>query len=139
MKELFGIFKIRKIVLAAADIFIVGVTALMSNFILSFFKLGIDETNILVSVAVSSICCIGALMITGAYSKLWRYFNGKDYLSCLYGALIGIFASAVMIYIADGSIYPAFSILHLILLCIGICFFRYLFKTAFIILLMYNE
>ena len=132
MKELFGIFKIRKIVLAAADIFIVGVTALMSNFILSFFKLGIDETNILVSVAVSSICCIGALMITGAYSKLWRYFNGKDYLSCLYGALIGIFASAVMIYIADGSIYPAFSILHLILLCIGICFFRYLFKTAFI-------
>ena len=132
MMELFGIFKIRKAVLAAADLFFVGVSALIANFILSFHGKEIEEASLVISVAVSSICCIGGLMIAGAYSKLWRYFNRKDYLSCIYGVVIGIVSSAAIVYMISGTFYPAFSLIHTFILICVICLFRYLFKTTFI-------
>ena len=71
-------------------------------------------------------------MITGAYSKLWRYFNHRDYLSCVYGAIIGIVASSAIIYMIDESFYPAFSLLHMGIFIFSICLFRYLFKRTMI-------
>lgn len=134
MKKLLGIFKIRKLILAGADLFFVGVSALIANFLLSFRSLDIEESTLVILVAVSSMCCIGSLMIAGAYSKLWRYFNSRDYLSCVYGVIIGIVASSAIVYIIDNTFYPAFSILHIgILICL-ICLFRYLFKTTLITL-----
>ena len=94
MKEMCRNFKCRKVILAFADAFIISMAALIANFILSFAGEALDESSIIVSIAVSSICCIGSLLITGAYSRLWRYFNRKDYLTCVYGAIVGIFASA---------------------------------------------
>ena len=132
MKDLFKIFKVRKTILAAADMFFVGVSALIANFILSFRNMEIEESALIISVAVSSICCIGGLLITGAYSKLWRYFNRKDYLSCVYGVIIGIVASTAIVYMIDNSFYPAFSIMHTAVLICAVCLFRYLFKTTFI-------
>ena len=132
MKELCKNFKCRKIILAFADAFIISIAALIANFILSFVGRALDESWIIISIAVSSICCIGSLLITGAYSKLWRYFNRKDYLTCIYGAIVGIVVSASIVYIISSEIYPLYTFLHLLLLTIGICAFRYLFKCTFI-------
>ncbi|WP_295074996.1 nucleoside-diphosphate sugar epimerase/dehydratase [Ruminococcus sp.] len=132
MKDLFKIFKVRKTILAAADMFFVGVSALIANFILSFRNMEIEESDLIISVAVGSICCIGGLLITGAYSKLWRYFNRRDYLSCVYGVIVGIAASTAIVYMIDNSFYPAFSIMHTAVLICAVCLFRYLFKTTFI-------
>ena len=132
MKDLFKIFKVRKMILAAADVFIVGVSALIANFLLSFRGMEIEESSLVISIAVSSICCIGGLLITGAYSKLWRYFNRRDYLSCVYGVIVGVVSSAAIVYMIDTSFYPAFSIMHIAILILGVCLFRYLFKTTFI-------
>ena len=132
MKELCRNFKCRKVILAFADAFIISIAALIANFILSFFGKGLDESSISVSIAVSSICCIGSLLITGAYSRLWRYFNRKDYLTCVYGAIVGIFASASIVYIISRTLYPLYTMLHLIILTFGICLFRYMFKCTFI-------
>lgn len=132
MKNLLGIFKIRKVILAGADLFFVGVSALIANFLLSFRRHGVDESTLVILIAVSSMCCIGGLIIAGAYSKLWRYFNRKDYLSCVYGVIIGIAASSAIVYIIDNSFYPAFSVLHMIILICSVCLFRYLFKTTLI-------
>ena len=132
MKNLLGIFKIRKVILAGADLFFVGVSALIANFLLSFRSHGVDESTLVILIAVSSMCCIGGLIIAGAYSKLWRYFNRKDYLSCVYGVIIGIAASSAIVYIIDNSLYPAFSVLHMIILICSVCLFRYLFKTTMI-------
>ena len=132
MKDLFKIFKVRKAILAAADVFIVGVSALIANFLLSFREMEIEESSLVISIAVSSICCIGGLLISGAYSKLWRYFNRRDYLSCVYGVIVGVVASSAIVYMIDTSFYPAFSIMHIAVLILGVCLFRYLFKTTFI-------
>ena len=132
MKDLFKIFKVRKMILAAADVFIVGVSALIANLLLSFREMEIEESSLVISIAVSSICCIGGLLISGAYSKLWRYFNRRDYLSCVYGVIVGVVSSAAIVYMIDTSFYPAFSIMHIAILILGVCLFRYLFKTTFI-------
>ena len=134
MKYFFSSFKCRKIVLAVADVFIICVAALIANFILSFWGKEIDESRLIVSGAVSSICCIGGLFISGAYSRMWRYFNRKDYLTCIYGSIVGIVVAASIVYISDNTFYPLYSAFHLVLLTIGICLFRYLFKSAFITL-----
>ena len=134
MKELFRNFKCRKIILAGADVFIIWIAALITNFILSFCGADIDASKLIVSGAVSTICCTGSLLITGAYSKMWRYFNMKDYLACIYGAIVGIVVSASIVYIIDSSFYPLYSFLHLIFIILGICIFRYLFKCTFITL-----
>ena len=134
MKYFFSSFKCRKIVLAVADVFIICVAALIANFILSFWGKEIDESRLIVSGAVSSICCIGGLFISGAYSRMWRYFNRKDYLTCIYGSIVGIVVAASIVYIIDNTFYPLYSAFHLVLLTLGICLFRYLFKSAFITL-----
>lgn len=134
MKHFFSSFKCRKIVLAVADVFIICVAALIANFILSFWGKEIDESRLIVSGAVSSICCIGGLFISGAYSRMWRYFNRKDYLTCIYGSIVGIVVAASIVYIIDNTFYPLYSAFHLVLLTLGICLFRYLFKSAFITL-----
>jgi len=134
MRELFKSFKCRKIVLAISDFFIVCVAALMANFVLSLFGKDIEETKLVVNIAVSAICCIGGLLITGAYSKLWRYFNKKDYLACVYGAVVGIVVAASIVYIIDNSFFPVYTLLHAFFLITGICLFRLLFKSTFITL-----
>lgn len=132
MKELCRNFKCRKIILAFADAFIISMAAPIANFILSFAGKSLDKSTITASMAVSSICCIGSLLITGAYSRLWRYFNRKDYLTCIYGAIVGIFASASIVYIISSTLYPLYTFVHLVLLTFGICLFRYMFKCTFI-------
>ena len=134
MKEFFRSFKCRKIVLAVADVFIVCISALIANFILSFWGRELDAARLIVSGAVSSICCIGGLFITGAYSRMWRYFNRRDYLTCIYGSVVGIVVSASIVYIIDKSFYPLYTLLHLCIMAAGVCLFRFFFKTAFITL-----
>ena len=134
MKEFFRSFKCRKIVLAVADVFIVSISALIANFILSFWGRELDAARLIVSGAVSSICCIGGLLITGAYSRMWRYFNRRDYLTCIYGSVVGIVVSASIVYIIDKSFYPLYTLLHLCIMAAGVCLFRFFFKTAFITL-----
>ncbi|WP_297955463.1 nucleoside-diphosphate sugar epimerase/dehydratase [uncultured Ruminococcus sp.] len=134
MKEFFRSFKCRKIVLAVADVFIVCISALIANFILSFWGRELDAARLIVSGAVSSICCIGGLLITGAYSRMWRYFNRRDYLTCIYGSVVGIVVSASIVYIIDKSFYPLYTLLHLCIMAAGVCLFRFFFKTAFITL-----
>ena len=134
MKDLMRNFKCRKIVLAVADVFIICVAALIANFILSFAGREIDESKLIVSIAVSAICCVGGMTIAGAYHKLWRYFNSKDYLTCVYGSVVGIVGSAAIVYMIAGSFYLIYSLLHLALIIIGVCLFRFLFKSTFITL-----
>lgn len=134
MKELFKRFRYRKVILAFADAFIVAVAALAANLILYFADMEIREEGVIISIGVSTICCVGGLFITGAYSKLWRYFNRSDYLTCVYGVMIGIAASASLVYITTGKASIWYTALHAFLVMTGVCLFRFLFKNTFITL-----
>ena len=125
-------FSVRKIILALADAFIVVVASLISNFILTPLGHSLSTRDLAVSMVVSVFTCFAWLNIAGAYNKLWRYFNGKDYLLCLYGVLGGVATEFIIFYLFSGECYILYTLLHALITVIGISLFRYLFKDAFI-------
>ncbi|MBQ9957061.1 MAG: polysaccharide biosynthesis protein, partial [Ruminococcus sp.] len=127
MKAIIQNFKFRKIALVIADAFIIAISSMITGFIVAE-----DRKVIGISVVISTICCLLALFVCGAYSKLWRYFKSKDYLSCVYGVIIGISLSCLIYAVVQNEIYLTYSIIHAVISIIGICLFRYLFKTTFI-------
>ena len=132
MKELVKKFQFRKIVLAVADGFIVVIAALLSNFVLTEFGYGITQHNMVISITVSVFCCVAAQYMFGAYSKLWRYFNAKDYLSCVYGIATGILAASIFVYVIRGNLPVLYAVLHGVTAIIGVCLFRFAFKQTFV-------
>ncbi|HBB71452.1 MAG TPA: polysaccharide biosynthesis protein [Ruminococcus sp.] len=132
LKYIFKKFKYRKAALAIADAFIIAIAALISNYTLTLFNNGISTKMLLSCIAISVITCLATLALCGAYNKLWRYFNRKDYLSCIYGILIGITAAALFTYILHGSTSFSFALLHASISMLGISMFRFIFKTTFI-------
>lgn len=132
MKELVQKFRFRKIILAIADAFIVVVAALISNFVLSLWNHGVSQHIMVISITVSVFCCIMSLFMFGAYNKMWRYFSWKDYLSCVYGIVVGMAASCIFVYVIRGHIPMLYPILHCIITILGVCLFRMLFKQTFI-------
>lgn len=132
MKELVKKFQFRKIVLAVADGFIVVIAALLSNFVLTEFGYGITQHSMVISITVSVFCCVAAQFMFGAYSKLWRYFNAKDYLSCVYGIATGILAASIFVYVIRGNLPVLYAVLHGVTAIIGVCLFRFAFKQTFV-------
>ena len=132
MKELVKKFQFRKIVLAVADGFIVVIAALLSNFVLTEFGYGITQHNMVISITVSVFCCVAAQFMFGAYSKLWRDFNAKDYLSCVYGIATGVLAASIFVYVIRGNLPVLYAVLHGVTAIIGVCLFRFAFKQTFV-------
>ncbi len=132
MKQHLKLFKYRKIALAVADAFIIIIAGVLSNYVLLALHDGITHRQLLISSLCSVITCLLGLGLCGAYNKLWRYFNSKDYLSCVYGVLIGITVSCIFTYILKGTLPFRYVLLHTTVSIIGICLFRYIFKATFL-------
>ncbi|WP_295218792.1 nucleoside-diphosphate sugar epimerase/dehydratase [Ruminococcus sp.] len=132
MKELVKKFQFRKIVLAVADGFIVVIAALLSNFVLTELGHGITQHSMVISIIVSVFCCVAAQFVFGAYGKLWRYFNAKDYLSCVYGIGTGILAASIFVYVIRGNLPVLYAVLHGLTAIAGVCLFRFAFKQTFV-------
>lgn len=75
MKKLIQKFRYRKMILAVADAFIIVISALLADFLLSNFGNWLGVSDLRISMAVSVCCCGACLMLAGAYNKLWRYFK----------------------------------------------------------------
>ena len=125
-------FKCRKAALAAADASIIAVAGLIVNYVLLALHAGISHRQLIHSIILSVITCIGGMLICGAYHKLWRYFDRKDYLCCVNGTLIGITVSCIFTYVLKGEVPLLYACLHAALSIVGICLFRLIFKRTFI-------
>lgn len=75
---------LRKMFLALADVFIIVVSGILANYILSLVGyIGTASSKGLLSyIVIDLVMCLFTLYISGTYSKLWRYFNAKDYIVC---------------------------------------------------------
>lgn len=119
-------------ILALADVFIIGISALISNFLLSALNLDISGRMLSVSIVMSILSCEIYLLAFGAYNKLWRYFNKKDYLSCIFGNLCGMASSCLFFALIERNLPVPYSIIHTVISTIGISLFRFVFKKTFI-------
>ena len=132
MKKTLEKFSIRRIILAFADVFIIISSALTANFVLSFFNADVSRSDTLISFVVCSLTCCGALFIFGAYSKLWRFFNKRDYLSCINGVVFGFLAAGIIVYIIRKDVPATFLAVQAAFSLVGVCLFRFLFKETFV-------
>lgn len=134
MKKMIQKFSVRKVILALSDAFIITVAMFMTFFLFDMIHGGYSYKRMFSALFVSLICCILSLFLTGAYSKLWRYFKKKDYLSCVYGMMIGYAVSGIIMQVLKGNVDVLFLATLTLISTFGICLFRFMFRDAFITL-----
>ena len=132
IKQYASSFTNRKMLLAVADACITIVAALLTNYLLSLFSLSVPTHSLITPIVVGTVCCFAFLFIFGAYSKLWRYFNPKDYISCIAGVFVGLLVTSLFAYVLGESIPLPFLFLHMAITMASVCVFRLLFRNAFI-------
>ena len=125
-------FTTRKCLLALADSFTLTAAALITNFILSLHGAGLASDVLVIPMTIGTICSFAFLFIWGAYSKMWRYFRGKDYLSCVFGVLCGLSSMFLFTRILEMRLPLAVLFTYYFVALAGVCLFRLIFRRTFI-------
>lgn len=124
----------RKLVLAIADIFIIITSGIISNFLLSLISSDIvfAGKELLYAVVIDLIMCVFMMFFFGAYSRLWRNFNIKDYVSCIISMGIGFALAEVVMLIFEIRQNIIFLITYFLVATVGVCLFRFVFRKTFL-------
>lgn len=125
---------LRKVLLALADVFIIVVSGILANYILSLVGyIGTAASKGLLSyIVIDLVMCLFTLYISGTYSKLWRYFNAKDYIVCGIAVFSGFtlgFVISLFLQIPQRKIFCA---VYFAIALVGILAFRFVFRKAFL-------
>lgn len=132
MKEFVKKFKVRKIILGMADAVIIICSAFIASYASGLYGSEVESDHFLISLLCRTCCCVAGLLISGAYSKLWRYFKPKDYLSCAVGTTVGMTFADILIYETMHCFSLPYAFFHWCLSVLSICVFRFVFKRTFI-------
>ena len=91
-------FNFRKLVLAIADVFIIIVSGIVSNYILTLFGYPYIPASreLLYAIVIDLVLTLFAMFVFGSYTKLWRYFNIKDYIVCMFAMIVGFIGGYVV-------------------------------------------
>lgn len=124
----------RKLVLTVADIFIIIISGIVSNYILAFISQSIAFANrgMLYSIVVNLVMCIFMMFVFGAYSRLWRNFNIKDYVFCIIAMGLGFALSEVIMLILNLNQNIWFMLSYFFIATVGVCLFRFVFRKTFL-------
>lgn len=128
----------RKVILALADMFVIGVSSLLSYYFLNFMgDVGakvMRPVQLAVITVLLIILCFAFLLISGAYSKLWRFFKLKDYISCFAGTALGSIVVFFLSYLIFSEPYLVYFCMQFLMGTVGIVLFRMLFRKTFLVL-----
>ncbi|MEE1318384.1 MAG: nucleoside-diphosphate sugar epimerase/dehydratase [Ruminococcus sp.] len=124
----------RKLVLAVADIFIIIVSGIVTNYIFSliFPVATVASRGLLYSIVFDLIMCIFFMFAVGAYTRLWRYFNIKDYIACGFAMLSGFASAYIISLILQVPQNLIFVLSYFIVATFGVLLFRFIFKRTFL-------
>ncbi len=125
---------LRKVLLALADVFIIVVSGILANYILSLVGyIGTSASKGLLSyIVIDLVMCLFTLYISGTYSKLWRYFNAKDYIVCGIAVFSGFALGFVISLFLQIPQRKIFCTVYFAIALIGILIFRFIFRKAFL-------
>ena len=133
--QLFTNFRLRKRLLALVDAFIVFVAGLLVNVPLPIFSDPIGRPQLFSFLLLCAFSCFACQLLYGSYNKLWRYFNLRDYLSCIKGVVGGFVIANILYYLIEGCTYLLFAVVTGVVATVGVCLFRYIFKGTFMSLM----
>ncbi|MDR0914091.1 MAG: polysaccharide biosynthesis protein [Oscillospiraceae bacterium] len=81
---------------------------------------------------LNAIITTGSLAIFGAYNKMWRYFNIKDYRACVFGVFVGIVVCALLQAFVQQTQTILFVTSNFFAAAAGVIIFRLIFRGAFL-------
>ena len=124
----------RKLILLLADIFMISVSGVILNYILSLVGWIGPEGNkgLLYFIILNDLTCVLMLLISGAYNKLWRYFNIRDYIFSGAAMAVGFAMSYGILLLLGHWPRKIFWVLFFIMTSLGVLLFRYIFKRTFL-------
>lgn len=134
-------FNFGKNLLMIVDAVLVALSALVSSLIVSLmcviFELPLEifqvnDVRLTWIVFLNVLFCFFSLFICGAYTKVWREFNKKDYLYCSAGVAAGLLLSGFFASLADKHGNPLFYVVNFFVTVASITLFRFIFKRTFI-------
>lgn len=125
---------LRKVLLALADVFIIVVSGILANYILSLVGyIGTAASKGLLSyIVIDLVMCLLTLYISGTYSRLWRYFNAKDYIVCGIAVFSGFTLGFVISLFLQIPQRKIFCTVYFAIALVGILAFRFVFRKAFL-------
>ena len=132
MKDILGMFKVRKAVLAFTDMLIIATATFMAYFVTPFYGDKVNHKAAVVYLVFSVVTCLGALSAFGAYNKMWRYFSRNDYISCIGGVFGGIVLAYGLCKLSDRHIPAGTVAMQLFATLFAVSAFRFIFKDVFI-------
>ncbi len=129
-------FNVRKIILMIADIVIIVMSGITLNYALQVTGVISAEAarGLLYYIVINLISCAMMMFAMGAYSRLWRYFNIKDYAMCGFAMLVGFVIGFAVLTMMGRSPRKFFVLLYFITATVGVLLFRFLFKQTFLTL-----
>lgn len=125
----------RKILLMLADIFIMITSGMICYFIISLGDIGIfSDKRVILATLFGSIFTYLIFLVTGSYTKLWRFCKEMDYLHCVMQIAGGYALSYTLTMIVNKELSLGFWALYFMISSLGVCGFRFIFKEAFLAL-----
>lgn len=129
-------FTWRKLFLAVSDVFFILIGTLITNIIFSFAmpQYEYPPTRIFYIVVINSILCFLVQFALGSYSRAWRDFKLKDYITCTVGLFTGQFISFLIFTVLGKSASKVFFSVNFIIITLLVLLFRTVFKKTFVTL-----
>ncbi len=134
-------FNYRKIILLFADVFIIVVSGIVLNYVLSLTKVISAEASgmLLYYLVINILTCELMMLLFGSYSRIWRYFNIRDYIMCAAGMTSGFVVGYGVLFLINMKPHRFFFILYYLIATVGVLLFRFLFKSTFLELTRFGE
>ena len=127
-------FNFRKFVLMIADVLIITLSGITLNYVLALTKFLKFEPNgyLFYYLIISVLTCELSMMIFGSYSRMWRYFNLRDYVMCAVAMTLGFGASYGVLSLIITPPRKAFFFIFFLIATTGVLLFRFVFKRTFL-------
>ena len=127
-------FNFRKFVLMIADVLIITLSGITLNYVLALTKFLKFEPNgyLFYYLVISVLTCELSMMIFGSYSRMWRYFNLRDYVMCAVAMTLGFGASYGVLSLIITPPRKVFFFIFFLIATTGVLLFRFVFKRTFL-------
>lgn len=134
-------FNFRKNLLMLIDVILITLSVLVSNAIMSLLCLVFDlsakdyvvnDIRLWWIISLDILFCFFMLFLCGAYNRVWRDFNKKDYVYCLVGVAGGLALSVLFASLMNKQANWLFYVVNFFITCGSIILFRFIFKRTFI-------
>lgn len=126
---------LHKVLLALSDAFFIAFGSLITDWLFMKFAPYYHSEKILLYIIASDIVlCLLVQFAIGSYSKTWRFFGIKDYLTCAGGMLVGQFLSMIFFWIFQRQMSRLFFAINFVIITSMVLVFRVIFRRVFMVL-----